>query len=415
MPPPFSRHIAFESRGNHLASAAISGNHGNFSAPVYPLVEKITEKNPALGYNRRRLVIIDGSPMSSTSFSGKLAGSGARFAMYAGAEAPLAFASPQAEFRALRGGSALLDLSWRAKLVLTGEDRSRWLNGMVTNNTRDLPLNQGNYSFVLNAQGRIQGDLVAYNRGDYFLLSTDREQVRAMREFFDRHIIMDDVEVTDISEKLASIAVVGPASRQLLDRAGVTLPELQPYQVHNFVWNGIGLTAARGPALVAGFEFWMHPDNAALLWDGLLAAGAVAAGTVAWEWLLISLGLPRFGIDIRERDLPQETGQQHALHFAKGCYVGQEIVERIRSRGNVHRVFAGFRVQGAAPRPGAKIECGGQPVGEITSAASIPALAAEDSAITLALGYIRREAAAPGTEVKIGPDLARVESLPFSI
>jgi aminomethyltransferase len=335
--------------------------------------------------------------------------------MYAGAEAPLAFASPQAEFRALRGGSALLDLSWRAKLVLTGEDRSRWLNGMVTNNTRDLPLNQGNYNFVLNPQGRIQGDLVAYNRGDHFLLSTDREQLPGLREFFDRHIIMDDVEVTDISEKLASIAVVGPASRQLLDRAGVTLPELQPYQVHDFVWNGIGLTAARGPALVAGFEFWMHPDNAALLWDGLLAAGAVAAGTVAWEWLLISLGLPRFGIDIRERDLPQETGQQHALHFAKGCYVGQEIVERIRSRGNVHRVFAGFRVQGAAPVPGAKVQCGDQPVGEITSAASIPALAAEDSAISLALGYIRREAATPGTEVRIGPDLARVESLPFSI
>jgi aminomethyltransferase len=197
--------------------------------------------------------------------------------------------------------------------------------------------------------------------------------------------------------------------------AGITLPELQPYEVHDFVWNGIGLTVARGPALVASFEFWMHPDSAALLWDRLLASGAVAAGTQAWQWLLLSLGVPRFPIDIRERDLPQETGQQHALHFAKGCYVGQEIVERIRSRGSVHRVFAGFRVQGAAPQPGAKVLWGDKEVGEITSAASIPALAPKDPDITVALGYIRREAATPGTEVKIGPDMARVESLPFSI
>ena len=327
----------------------------------------------------------------------------------------MAFADPQDELRALRGGCAILCLSWRAKLVLTGEDRTRWLNGMVTNNTRDLPLNQGNYSFVLNPQGRIQGDLAAYNRGDYFLLSTDRDQVEGMREIFDRHIIMDDVEVTDISEKLASLAVVGPGSQQVLVRAGIGLPELQPYEVRDFVWNGIGLTAARAPALLSGFEFWTHPDNAALLWDALLAAGAVPAGTQAWEWLRISLGVPRFRIDIRERDLPQETGQQHALHFTKGCYVGQEIVERIRSRGNVHRLFAGFRVHGAVPQPGTKIQWGGKEVGEITSAASIPASASKDSDVTLALGYIRREAATPGTEVTIGPDMARVESLPFSI
>ncbi len=338
-------------------------------------------------------------------------------APYLGAQAPLAFANSRDEFRALRQGCAVLDLSWRAKLVITGEDRTRWLNGMVTNNIRDLALNQGNYSFILNPQGRIQGDLVAYNRGDYFLLSTDRDQVEGMREFFDRHIIMDDVEVTDIGEKLASIAIAGPGSPRILAQAGIALPELQPYEVHDSVSNGIGLTAARGPALLGSFEFWMHPDNAASFWDRLLAAGATPAGTEAWEWLRIALGIPRFRIDIRERDLPQETGQQHALDFNKGCYVGQEIVERIHSRGNVHRLFAGFRVDGPAPQPGAKVQWGDtdKDVGEITSAATVPTLAAQGSDVTLALGYIRREAAAPGTEVKIGPDIAKVESLPFSI
>jgi folate-binding protein YgfZ len=195
----------------------------------------------------------------------------------------------------------------------------------------------------------------------------------------------------------------------------MTLPELQPYQLHDFVWNAVGLSVARGPAPPDSFEFWMHPDNAAPLWDTLIAAGAVPAGALAWEWLRIALGRPRFRIDIRERDLPQETGQQHALHFNKGCYVGQEIVERIRSRGNVHRLFAGFRVEGAVPEPGAKVRLGGKDVGEITSAAAIPSFASKASDVTLALGYIRREASTPGTEVNIGPDAATVESLPFSI
>lgn len=354
--------------------------------------------------------------MSSTAFSDKLTASGARFGMYAGSRTPAAFSDPQSEFQALRTGCALLDLDWRAKLVITGEDRTRWLNGMVTNNIIDMPLNQGNYSFILNPQGRIQGDVVAYNRGEIYLLATDKDQLEGIRDFFDRHIIMDDVEVTDISEKLASIAVLGPESHNVLSRAGLVLPELRPYQVHDFVWNGIGLTAAGAPALLLpGVELWMHPDNVGPVWDRLQGAGAVPSGTDALEWLRISLGIPRIGIDIRDRDLPQETGQQHALNFNKGCYVGQEIVERIHSRGNVHRIFTAFRVQGAVPQPGVKVQLGDKEVGEITSAASLPEPGAANSRTTLALGYIRRDAAAAGTEVKVGPDTATIETLPFSI
>jgi folate-binding protein YgfZ len=361
--------------------------------------------------------------MFSTAFSSKLATSGAQFGVYAGAETPSAFADPRAEFAALRAGSGILDLSWRAKLVISGEDRVRWLNGMVTNNTRDLPLNQGSYSFLLNAQGRIQADLVAYNRGEYYLLATDVGQSGRIREFCDRYIIMDDVEVTEITQELASLALVGPKSRETLAKAGMVLPEMAAYEVHDFVWNGVGLTAAR-TAPVPGFELWMHPDNMAPVWDALTAAGATPAGTQAWEWLRIALGIPLYGIDIGERDLPQETGRQDALHANKGCYIGQEIVERIRSRGNVHRLFAGLRVQGAPPMAGAKIRAGEKEIGEITSAAAVPA---GDSAVTLALGYIRREAAAAGSEVRIGQSesnsgvgaaqesQARIESLPFAI
>jgi folate-binding protein YgfZ len=123
-------------------------------------------------------------------------------------------------------------------------------------------------------------------------------------------------------------------------------------------------------------------------------------------------GMPRYGVDIRERDLPQETEQARALNFNKGCYVGQEIVERIRSRGAVHRKFTGFLAEGAVPiAAGMKIVVAEKEVGEITSAASVPLAS---TAKTVALGYIRREIGVPGREVTIGAVKASVVSLPIT-
>ena len=142
------------------------------------------------------------------------------------------------------------------------------------------------------------------------------------------------------------------------------------------------------------------PQDVRQLWDALLAAGAAPVGSEALELHRIVSGIPRYGVDIRERDLPQETEQARALNFNKGCYVGQEIVERIRSRGAVHRKFTGFLAEGAAQiAPGSKIVAGEKEVGEITSAAS---LQLQERDKTVALGYIRREVGMPGREVTIG-------------
>jgi folate-binding protein YgfZ len=133
-------------------------------------------------------------------------------------------------------------------------------------------------------------------------------------------------------------------------------------------------------------------------------------GSEALEMLRITAGIPLYDVDIRERDLPQETEQMRALNFDKGCYVGQEIVERIRSRGNVHRKFAGFLAEGpAAITAGDKIVSGEKEVGEITSVA---ALDASSGGQTIALGYIRREVGVPGREVTIGTVSAIVSQLP---
>ena len=133
-------------------------------------------------------------------------------------------------------------------------------------------------------------------------------------------------------------------------------------------------------------------------------------GSDALEMYRIVRGVPRYGMDLRERDLPQETGQEHALNFTKGCFIGQEIVERIRARGNVHRTFLGFEAEGESPQPGTKVRANDKDVGEITSAARVPFPGGER---TLALGYLRREVAAPDAEVQVGEQSARVRMLPF--
>jgi folate-binding protein YgfZ len=349
--------------------------------------------------------------MSVTAIQEKLAASGARLGGYRGAETAASFGNTPAEFRALLEGCAVLDLSWRAKLVLTGEDRVRWLNGMVTNNVRDLAVGRGVYSFLLSSQGRIQGDLVSYNRGDHLLVTTDRAQAPTIAAIFDHYIIMDDVEVANVSDKLATIGIAGPKAREVLTHAGVEVTALESGQVSDIVWRDIGISVARSaqPAM-DGYEVWFSGDNADKVWEGLRSAGAMPAGSEALELYRIAQGVPRFGIDLREKDLPQETGQLYALNFAKGCYIGQEIVERIRSRGNVHRVFSGLEVVGDPPQPGTKVNADWKEVGEATSAARVPFLSGER---TLVLGYLRREVAAPGAVVQIGNQTGTVQTLPF--
>ena len=137
------------------------------------------------------------------------------------------FGDVRAEFQALLSGCGVYDLSWRAKIVVTGGDRVRWLNGMVTNNVRDLAPSHGVYAFILNAQGRIQADLYAFQRRDSLLVDTERGQLEKVLHLFDRYIIADDVEIADVSDKLTALGLTGPESRQVLERACITVPDLK--------------------------------------------------------------------------------------------------------------------------------------------------------------------------------------------
>ena len=317
----------------------------------------------------------------------------------------------RAEFHALRADCGVYELDWRSKLVLTGSDRVRWLNGMVTNNSRDLAPGHGAYAFLLNPQGHILGDLYAYNRGESILVDTEQSQLAKILATFEHYIIMDDVEVQNVSDKLTGLAIDGPRSFEVLRKAEFEFPQLEPLQLADLSWRGITLTFVRGEGDAQAFRIWLAPENVSRVHAALIAAGASPVGQEAQELNRIACGVPRYGQDIRERDLPQETEQTRALHFSKGCYVGQEIVERIRSRGNVHRKFTGFLIDGPLPVPGTKIQLDGKDLGEITSAATLPAQTGEQR---VALGYLRREAAAAGKIFQAGNAKTTVAELPFA-
>jgi folate-binding protein YgfZ len=336
---------------------------------------------------------------------------------YRGATTAARFGDPQAEWAELRTGCGVYDLGYRAKISLTGGDRVRWLNGMVTNNIRDLATGLGVYAFLLNPQGHILGDLYAYNRSESIIVDTDHSQLEKILATFDHYIIMDDVEVTNLSEQMTALGVAGPKARAVLQGAGIAIAESQPRQVFDVTCtcacDCVKCTVIRGEDTAhERYELWLAPSEVRKTWDALLTAGAAPVGFEALELQRIVSGIPLYGVDIRERDLPQETEQARALNFNKGCYIGQEIVERIRSRGAVHRKFTGFMAGAVEIAVGTKIISGEKEVGEITSAASVRFAGVEK---TIALGYIRREVSVPGREVTIGNTKATVVQLPVDL
>ena len=336
----------------------------------------------------------------------------ARTGTYNGTQTALSFGDSGPELAALRTGCGVFALAWRGRINVSGKDRVRWLHNMVTNNVRDLPVNRGNYNFVLNAQGRILGDLYIYNRGESFGLETDASQVETLITAMKRFIIMDKVELVEVGADSVSVGVCGPKAESVLSNAGINAGGMQPLEVRDVGFDDIAATLVRGPEQKPGwFEFWLDPNKAQELWNLLVKADAKPVGAEALEMWRVLHGIPNYGQDIRDRDLPQETEQPQALNFTKGCYIGQEIVERIRSRGQVHRTFTGFLFGDRVPALG-KYDVEGRALAEITSSACVPGT---EGPKNIGLGYVRREALAAGPKIVLDGIEATVMELPFEI
>ncbi len=322
------------------------------------------------------------------------------------------FACTAQELDALLDHAGVFDRGDRAFLRCSGRDRVRWLNGMVTNSVKTIEDNQSCYAFVLNAQGRIQGDVTISrlaSEPEALVLETGVAQLETLTAWWRRYIIMDQVAIEPMPQWTA-LGVAGPQAAEHLAALSLPVPA-QPGTLLETMWNGAPLVVAAvtGP-LVPQYELWVTVEQVAALWRALTGA-MQPCGAAAVNQLRILSGIPEYGIDIAGRDLPQETNQMRALHFTKGCYLGQEIVERIRSRGGVHRTLTGFCLQGPLSAP-APVVSGGKPVGEITSVAGVQRSGAPEQ--WLGLGYIRKEALEAGAALSAAEQTVRAVPLPFS-
>ncbi len=329
------------------------------------------------------------TPLASQLATG---GGTPELAMHRGARTPLRFASAADELRALVGGAGIFDRGYRTWVRATGKDRVRWLNGMITQAVKSMSAGQTGYTLVLNAQGRIQGDGDILTNDDHLVLETDRSQTERLLGHLRRFIIMDDVRLEELDAATTAIGIAGPQTAAIFGKLGESVPEPDTFQTGQMA--GIDATLIRGwSPVVTQVEIWVAAERVLELWNALVAAGAVPCGTEAMESLRILEGTPRFDVDFGDKHLPQEANLLRAVNFTKGCYIGQEIVERIRARATVHRALRQFELQGELPQLGAgeKIElrAGEAAVGELTSVAHI---ALPGLTKTLALGVARVEA-----------------------
>lgn len=296
-------------------------------------------------------------------------------------------------YEELRSRTAVIDLSTRGKIRVTGEDRARLLHAMSTNHINGLKENQGAYAFFLTAQGRIIADACIYHLGDSFLLDTEPELATKLLEHLDRFIIADDAEVKDETDQWAAIGLEGPESLKVASQLAIPVPETL-FSVSSWR-NGFAVRAAStGPE---GIRIFVPVPEAQALPEMFLAAGIPYASVQDAQIVRLENGVPRYGEDISERYLAQETGVLHAVHPNKGCYVGQEIVERVRSQAHVHRHLTPLRIDSSeAPAPGTKLILNGKEAGEITSAAFSPGLGE-----VVALGYVRTEGMTGGLQLTL--------------
>jgi glycine cleavage system T protein len=336
-----------------------------------------------------------------------------------GIELPERFSDPLQEYQAVREKAGLIDLSFRVQARMIGDDRISFLQGMVSNDVMALQPGDGCAAMLLTEQGRIVADLRVYALDTCFLLDVDARVKEKMIEALSRFIIADDVEMEDLSDQQVTLALQGPLASQVLAAAGTLVSLTAEFRHCEAVLAGTSIRIIRASDTGEdGYEILVPHAQAESVWQFLLQAGGPLGlrpvGLTALNTLRVEAGIPWYGLDMDEGRIVLEVGLEHALSFSKGCYLGQEVVERATARGHINRKLSGLLVQGdTPPASGDKLFHDSQEVGWITSAAVSPRLGRP-----IALGYVRREYQTLGTQLRIDrqgtPVIAEVVTLPFS-
>ncbi len=356
---------------------------------------------------------VQSSPLDETH--GRL---GASFAKRGGLTLPVSYGDPAAEYRAVReGGAGLIDLSSRGRIRVGGREAVQFLNGLITNDVKALEENAWMEAAFPNVQGRLQASVRVINHAGRFLFDTEAVTHERVLKLLERFTLAGDFHVTDITSETALITVQGARSGDVVGAVlGAVAARLESGRIAIESWRGGDTVTVMRATHTGedGFDLICNAREAPALWDSLVAAGARAVGFDALEVLRIEAGLPRYGVDMDETNVVLETGLDSAVSFTKGCYIGQEIIARIRWRGHVAKKIAGLRFDEKREiQSGSKVRAiDGKEIGRVTSPAFSPRLNR-----TIALAYVKYDYLAAGTQVKVisGDEEieAQVAELPF--
>ncbi len=343
--------------------------------------------------------------------------SGAKLGVYFDALLPECFAGVEAEYRMARESVAVVDKNYRMHVYFEGPDRVRYLHAVLTNDIKDLAPGQGNVSLLLNPQGHILAEVETYALPDR-LLAVSHAMVRERTvATFDKFIIMDDVQLDDATDRLAAVSLEGPLAEEVL--RGLGGPDLSTLGCLGHAEGQVASIPCRiirrSTTGVTCAEFICDRGRVAELWNALVAAarahGGGPMGYAALNVLRLEAGVPWFGYDFDDKVIPHEAALESShLSYTKGCYTGQEIVERVRSRGHVNRRRVGLQFSGdGVPERGAKLFGGETEAGFVTRATFSPALGR-----AIGMGYVRREHNTVGSKLSWSGGEAEVIELPLA-
>jgi folate-binding protein YgfZ len=327
---------------------------------------------------------------------------------------PAHYGDVTAEHRAAREGTGLIDRSFVGKATVTGRDRQTFLHGMLSNEIKSLAPGQGIGAAFLDAHGKVMALLDVYVLEDRLLLELPPGLTDQTLQLLDKYLISEKAYFEAADESYCVLGAEGPGARALLSILGGRDVDPGPYEHVEVSIAGapvrvIGRSQTGGP----GYQCWTMAFHGAALWRALVESGARPVGTDALNVLRIEAGIPWYGHDVDETVILPETRLEHLVSYNKGCYIGQEVVARVKYRGHVNRALTGLVLDGdRVPESGAKVLDDGKEIGRVTSAVRSIALGQP-----IALGYVRREHGAPGTAVSVhagGASIpARVARLPF--
>jgi folate-binding protein YgfZ len=340
-----------------------------------------------------------------------------------GRETVRSYGDPVAEHRAVRQQAGLIDQSHRGKLRLTGKDRVEFLHGMVTNDVRKLAAGKGLYAVFTTDKAKMLSDARIYCLPDAFWIDLEAGVVGKIHKHLDKYTLASDVTVEQVTDAFGLVSIYGPASPEILLQfiSPGPLPA-EEYSTARLSIEDVSIFAARNEITgETGFDLYVPMDKTPDVWNRLLKSGGAhglrAVGTDALNALRIEAGIPRYGVDMDESNFPMETGlEKNAISYTKGCYIGQETIARADAQGRMSKHLSGLVLAGEpVPDKGRVIQARsrdagaeGKSVGTVTSAVKSPTLGK-----VIALGYIHRDFAEPGSKVQIDGVPAEVVSLPF--